>query len=185
MKKLSLLLGLGALLGALPAQAQAGNASDVTGPITTGGDIVGGIFAPAPAPAGGSTATGVAGGMAAAAPAVSAALSTGSLTATTPSGQTVAIPATTQAALLAVLTGADAPADFAAALGASGAPAAGQLMQALGGLLSAPAQLPQAVALFNALVQDASPAFLANPPAEFLAVHATLAHFTAAGQPAR
>ena len=51
------------------------------------------------------------------------------------------------------------------------------LTQDLSGLAFNPARVPKVVSDFNQFLNDASPAFLANPPAEFLALHAVLAKF--------
>lgn len=192
MKKTSLLSILvlgGAMTLVAPARAQispTGNASDVTGPIGTTGDIVGGAFTPAPGTVAAEASPAVAAAVNAAGTAVIAALTGGTLTATTPSGQTVVIPAAAQATVLAALTGSAVSAELAAALDASGSGAAGELAQALVGLLSSPAtgQLAEAIGFFNAVVGDANSAYLANPPAEFVAVYAVLVTLTAAAQAA-
>ena len=127
-------------------------------------------------------------------PAIGASLSTpgavAGIQASFNSGATVTSPATGQpiapAAVRAVgaLIGSGSPASLAnvaAALIAGGAPS-GQvaaLTQALAVLSgvngqTAPGAVIAAAKAFNALVGSASAAFLANPPAEFLAIHAAL-----------
>ena len=54
------------------------------------------------------------------------------------------------------------------------------LMRSLSGLAYNPDWLPTAITDYNKFVQSASASFLANPPPEFLAVHAVLANLTAA-----
>ena len=51
------------------------------------------------------------------------------------------------------------------------------LTQDLSGLAFSPERVPKVVADFNEFVKNASPSFLANPPAEFAALHAVLAKF--------
>jgi hypothetical protein len=53
------------------------------------------------------------------------------------------------------------------------------LMQSLSGLAYNPDWLPTAITDYNKFVQSASASFLANPPPEFLAMHAVLARLTA------
>lgn len=171
-----------ALLAAAPAYGQAGNASDVTGPNTTGSSIAGNMGAPS---GGGGTVSAsaspaVAAAVGAAAASVSSSLSAGSLT--TPSG--VAIPAAAQASVLAVLTGSAPSATLAAAMG--GGAAAQALAEAMSGLISSPdpGQLAAATGHFNAMVLAADASFLANPPAEFLAVMAVLSTMVGAANSA-
>ncbi len=54
------------------------------------------------------------------------------------------------------------------------------LMRSLSGLAYNPDWLPTTIAEYNQFVQSASASFLANPPPEFLALHAVLAKLTAA-----
>jgi hypothetical protein len=54
------------------------------------------------------------------------------------------------------------------------------LMRSLSGLAYNPDWLPTAVTDYNTFVQAASASFLANPPPEFVALHAALARMTAA-----
>lgn len=86
----------------------------------------------------------------------------------------------------AVVESADANAPsvsrFLLALSASGTGAQAKLAtltRSLSGLTYDPARVPKAVISFNDFVQAASPEFLANPPAEFVAVHAVLQKITA------
>jgi hypothetical protein len=58
------------------------------------------------------------------------------------------------------------------------------LTQDLSGLAFAPQRVPRVVADFNEFVKTASPGFLANPPAEFTALHAVLGKLVA-GMPTR
>ncbi|MFL5482650.1 MAG: hypothetical protein ACJ8AK_10720 [Gemmatimonadaceae bacterium] len=69
---------------------------------------------------------------------------------------------------------------FVASFADAGAPSQvsfNLLTQDLAGLAFNPRQVPKVVADFNEFVKTASPAFLANPPAEFLALHAVLGRF--------
>jgi hypothetical protein len=54
------------------------------------------------------------------------------------------------------------------------------LMRSLSGLAYNPDWLPTAIADYNTFVQSASASFLADPPPEFVALHAVLARMTAA-----
>lgn len=161
-----------------PATAQTNNQSDVTGGNVTSSAIAGGGTVAAEA------SPAVAAAVANAGTAVTAQLSSGTLSATTPDGATVSIPPAVQAALLGILAGGAAPPEFVAGLAASGAGAASELAQALENLVSSPAtgQLAAAVGHFNALVAGADPAFLASPTPEFLAVHSVLSQLVAAGR---
>jgi len=55
-----------------------------------------------------------------------------------------------------------------------------KLMRSLSGLAYNPDWLPTAITDYNSFVQSASASFLANPPPEFVALHAVLAKLTAA-----
>jgi hypothetical protein len=152
-------------------------ASDISGPPVTSGEIAGGIFAPSPGPVATLANATVQAAVVGAMTSVSAMLSAGTMT--TLGG--VAISPAVQAQLLAVLTSNSPTTGPAAKLAdainsaGAGAPAAVQaLVTSLSGLGMNPAQLPTAVGEFNNLVQVASPAFLANPPQEFLAIQAVL-----------
>lgn len=175
--------GTAGLLAATPALAQFGNGSDVSGPPTTGSSIAGGSFAPASGNGGGA---GV-GATATASPAVNAAIGAAGASVSTqlasgsmPAVNGVAIPAQVQASVGAVLSGSASPAQvqqISTALGASGnTQAAAALVDAMSGLAAggSPAQLTAAIVQFNILVSTASVTFLANPPAAFLAIAATL-----------
>lgn len=182
MKPIAFVLALGcAPLAAHPLHAQMGNASDVTGPITTSGDIAGGAFRPeAVATSAASPAASAA--LEAAGRSLSASLAAGTLSATSPSGSIVRIAPDVQADLLATLNGGGPAAALLADLEASGSTEAGQLALALRGLLASPSndQLAAAVGLFNATVKGAGDGFLDNPPAGFVGVHAVLAALAAA-----
>jgi|SRR5437868_184759 len=70
---------------------------------------------------------------------------------------------------------------FYMALSVAGAPADAKLvrlLETLSGISADPSRVPTAVKNFNEFVAVASPAFLANPPADFLALHAVLAKIT-------
>ena len=68
---------------------------------------------------------------------------------------------------------------FYMALSAAGAPADAKLVSLIESLSGLSAdRVPTAVKNFNEFVAVASPAFLANPPADFLALHAVLAKIT-------
>jgi hypothetical protein len=54
------------------------------------------------------------------------------------------------------------------------------LMRSLSGLAYNPDWLPTAITDYNTFVQSASPSFLANPPPEFVALHAVLEKLTTA-----
>ena len=54
------------------------------------------------------------------------------------------------------------------------------LIESLSGLSADPRRVPTAVRNFNEFVAVASPTFLVNPPADFLALHAVLARITIA-----
>ena len=53
------------------------------------------------------------------------------------------------------------------------------LTRSLTGLANDPTRVPTAIADFNAFVESASPEFLANPPADFVALHTVLQKVTA------
>lgn len=79
---------------------------------------------------------------------------------------------------------ASAPSISRFVLALSGAGTAAQsklatLTRSLTGLANDPARVPRAVSDFNAFVQSASPEFLANPPADFVALHTVLQKLTA------
>jgi len=119
---------------------------------------------------------------------VTSALRSGSLTMS--SG--AIIPATGQANTYAVMTSNGArstsAAQLAAALSTAG-PAASALVPTLvngfSALRSRPAMLPSVVASYNDFTEVASPAFIAKPPAEFLAMRAVLARLTTAAADAK
>lgn len=186
MKKLS--IALIALVAIAPVAAAQTNGSDVSGVNTMGSGIAGGIFVPSNA---GTTSVPVSAGVASAisnaAASVSSQLSAGTLTSVTGAP----IPASAQATVLAVMTGAtpESRAAVRSALEASGAPAQTitTLMQHLPNLLSnpTPGQVQAAVVAFNQIVKSASASFLANPPAEFAALHAALQQIVTAAARAR
>ncbi|NJL86645.1 MAG: hypothetical protein HC886_12735 [Leptolyngbyaceae cyanobacterium SM1_1_3] len=181
--RLVLLAGL-VLIGlskAVPAQAQTGNASDVTGNIITTGDIAGGAFQPQPStPVRG---TPVAAAINAALDRAVAQLSAGTLAPPT-TGLTAGVTQITyrnaQASLYSQLV---SPGGGAAtllnSLTAQGAPAAQtqQLIAQLVSLLSSEpsaATLGAAVEAYNSVVRSANANFLTNIPAEFQAIQALL-----------
>jgi len=171
-------VAVGLALMSAPATAQTHNQSDVTGPNVTSSAIAGvGTVAAEASPA-------VAAAVATAGTAVTAQLSSGTLSATTPDGATVTIPPAVQGALAGILAGGAAPPEFVAGLAAGGAGSASELVEALATLVSSPAtgQFAAAVGHFNALVVGADPAFLASPTPEFLAVHSVLSQLVAAGR---
>jgi hypothetical protein len=67
-----------------------------------------------------------------------------------------------------------------AAAGPSAEATLPKLMRSLSGLAYNPDWLPTAITDYNSFVQSASASFLANPPPEFVALHAVLAKLTAA-----
>jgi len=163
----------------LEAQRERGTPQhDVTGPLTTGSDIAGGILAPARM----SRALKVA--------AEAVALRAANRELTGPDGVVIAPEA--QALALAAMNGDEgALAALAAALGGAealpvmaiaveGGALAG-LIEGLDGLLAQPEprQFARAVDAFDGFLEQASPAFLADPPPAFLAVWATLAAMVA------
>lgn len=178
------------LLASTAAQAQTGNGSDVSGPTTTSSSIAGGTFAPSPGTVAANASPAVSAAVQTAGAAVTSQLGAGTLTATTPSGQVVAIPAAVQAAVAAILTGAASPTQVAQmvdALSAAGS-AAPQLVEALAGLLQGDGgtgQLAAAVGIYNQMVANAPPGFLANPPAAFSAVQSVLSTLVVAAGAAR
>ena len=114
---------------------------------------------------------------------VTNALSSGSLR--TSSG--VIIPASAQAHAYSVLiadpTLSASSAVISAALSTAGPEASAivpSLMRSFSGLGSNPAQLPSTISKYNRFTKAASGEFIANPPPEFLALHAVLARLTAA-----
>jgi hypothetical protein len=124
--------------------------------------------------------------------AISSQITNGTLTTVTGAS----VPAAVQAEIGAVLfasnsvTASGAPASpaattLAASLTTAGAHSAAvkALVESLAGLISnpAPGQLTAAVSGYNQVVETASAAFLANPPAEFLAIQSVLAQLAAAG----
>jgi hypothetical protein len=160
---------------ALEAQTSTDGQHGVTGPPTTTGDIAGGAFSPGTDPVVATPA--IAAAIGEAATAVTADLTAG--TATDATGNP--IPVEAQTAVLWAMQG-DA-ASLAAVVDAIGVAEAAALAESLDGLLSnpQPGQLAQAVSDFNSVIDAASADFLANPPAEFLAVHAALDALTTAG----
>ena len=181
----------------LPAQAQKGNQSDVTGAIVTTSDIAGGTFAPSPA--------GGRGRVAFASNTVQAAVNQAALNVlnqlsinaiTSPAGNP--IPAGTQQTLLSVLTGpksvqvnAGSEQITNALSSVQGGPTvnqAQQLVNSLQGLLKTnsasgrqvsnvkvnPTRLLAAVKAYNNLINASSAQFLNNPPPELLAIRAVL-----------
>lgn len=178
-------------LAAAPAVAQSGNASDVTGANITSSAITGGIFTPGGGPpAGGSNnfSTTVGPAVQSSALALSSSFNSGSVSG---GGITVSGPGVN--AVGAVMNASNTPpaavvAQVASALSTSGAPAGvvNALLTSIQGLLIAatPVSLTTAVSAFNALVNDASPGFLANPPQEFQAIFAALSNMVSAGNEA-
>jgi hypothetical protein len=159
----------------------------------TGVNPIGSIFTPSPGTVPAPATPAIQAAIATATATVNAQLTSGSLTSVT--GAT--IPAAVVSQVGSVLTstssvnpsgGAASPAAtaLASSIGTSGAPASvvASLIESLSGLISnpAPGQLTAAIGNFNAVVEGASPAFLANPPAQFLAIQTVLAALSAAGQ---
>jgi hypothetical protein len=103
----------------------------------------------------------------------------------------VAIPAEVARIAISMMTTAtpDARDAMSKALANSGANAAvvNQLMSNLPSLLSRPTagQLQNALSAFNGFVNNANAAFLVNPPAEFLALHAILLQVSTAANRTR
>jgi hypothetical protein len=161
---------LALFLAAPPAQAQtsAEGQHGVTGPVTTTSDIAGGAFSPERRR---DTVTPVIqAAVERAAWRIRTRLASGALT--DAAGRPV--PVAPQITVLQAFQG-DTLA-LAAVVDALGAPEAHGLRVSLDGLLNglSLAQLARAAADFNRLVETADPGILANPPAEFLVVHAVL-----------
>jgi len=120
--------------------------------------------------------------VAAAVTSASTALHTASLT--TPSG--AVIPAAAQASTYGTLTSdVKSSATVASALSTAGPAASAivpQFVKGFSALSANPASLPSVIDDYNSFTKAASSEFIANPPAEFIAVHAVLARLvTAAG----
>lgn len=175
MRTLAAILAFGCLAAALPATAQTGNQSDVTGVTTTSSTIAGGAFAPSPGQVAATANPTVQAAVAQASATVAAQLSTGTMT--TPTG--VSIPVAAQQAVAAVMTTnvVNSPAGLALAAELGGNTAAAALVESVTGLLSSPAtgQLASAIGNLNAIVDAAPVEFLANPPPAFVAIQASLA----------
>jgi hypothetical protein len=184
LKQVSIGLALGSLLVSttLPAQAQTGNASDVTGAIITTGDIVGGAFAPTPTTRGRSASISSASFAFALSQAISiiiSQLAQGTLPIAVPGVAIASIPLTVQQTLLALLTGTGDPAELESAIAAivDDPALAAELIAALQGLVAngtaSPTNLLAAVQAYNAVI-DASGVALGNPPPELVAVQSVL-----------
>ncbi|OKH22639.1 hypothetical protein [Chroogloeocystis siderophila] len=182
LKRLSigLTLGTSLLVFAIPAPAQTGNASDVTGAIITTGDIAGGAFAPS------LTRSGTRISKAAlllalrqAISIISAQLAQGTLPVAVPGVAIASIPNTVQQTLLAVLTGTGDPTALESAIASlvDDPALAAELVAALQGLFdnttASPANLLAAVQAYNAVI-DASGSALSNPSPELVAVQSVL-----------
>lgn len=167
--RFSVFIAAAVLASTAPAAAQTGNASDVTGPITTGSTVAN-VGAPSLTADGMVVTPGMLTFMDAAAFAVASEMSRMQLTTTAGAP----IPAVAQSNVLAVGIGVDPPSLLAAALGNSAEAAV--LADAMAGLLfsASPEQLGAATDAFNALVMVADQSYLSSPPGEFLAVHAVL-----------
>lgn len=186
---LKLLIGLasGTLLvsAILPAQAQTGNASDVTGAVITTGDIAGGAFAPTPSRSGGTTRASVSSAALAIALSqaisiISTQLAQGTLPVAVPGVAVASVPVAVQQTLLAVLTGSGNAAGIQSAIasGLTNPSLAAALAQNLQGLIAngtaSPAELLAAVEAYNAVVDASSGEALANASPELLAVQSVL-----------
>lgn len=156
-------LALSAAATGLQAQASPPIHTTVNGPIITTGDVAGGMFAP---DNGHLHPT----AMDRAAAAITTRLTFGGLA--DPVGET--LPLDLQITLRRALH--DDAAALAALVEAIPVPAAAALQRSLRRILAEPepGQLGRAVADFNRVVDTADAAVLAEPPAEFLAVHAVL-----------
>jgi hypothetical protein len=185
MKTITRLVALGCITAALPASAQTGNQSDVTGVATTGSTIAGGAFAPSPGQVATTATPAVQAAVAQASATVAAQLSTGTMT--TPTG--IAIPAAAQQAVAAVMTTnvVNTTAGVALAAELGGNTAAAALVESVTGLLTSPApgQFASAIGNLNALIDAAPVEFLANPPPGFLAIQASLAAMVQAANAAQ
>ena len=178
MIKHTMTLAAAALLG-VGSVAQAQNGSDVTGPPPT--TTSGGAFVPLPTTVAGGSGGTVSSAVVAAVQSAQSGV-TSNFTAASPS---VTSPVTGQSILPAaastigtLITSGSNSASVTSTLTAGGAPAAQvtALVQAMAGLANggSPAAIAAAAQAFNALIQNAPPSLLANPPAEMLAIHAAL-----------
>jgi hypothetical protein len=163
-------------LVASPAMAQSGDASDVTGVNVTSSTIAGGFFTPSSGTV--SLPGSSAGALSTASAGVRSSLKAGSVT-----GGGISVSGAGLQTVRDLVTGPVNPsvaiqAQISAALSSSGAPAVvvSGLIDALAGLLQnpTPANVGSAAKTFTSLVNDASGAFLANPPAEFETIYAVL-----------
>jgi hypothetical protein len=157
---------LGALLGAttLDGQVLPTSQPGVTGPLITASDVSGGAFSP------GNERDTITPAVERAAWRIRTRLAAGALT--DAAGRPV--PVAPQITVLQAFQG-DAVA-LAAVVDALGVPEAHGLRVSLDGLLNglSLSQLARAAADFNRVVEAADTGILANPPAEFLVVHAVL-----------
>lgn len=196
LKQLSIGVALGSslLVFATPAQAQVGNASDVTGAVITTGDIAGGAFAPTPSRNGTSatiSSASLALALSQAISIISAQLAQGTLPVAVPGVAIASIPVTVQQTLLAVITGSgDASGIQSAIASAVDNPAlAAELIASLQGLITddaaSPANLLAAVQAYNAVVDASSGTALGNPPPELVAVQSVLTALISAASPAQ
>ena len=175
--------------------AQSGNGSDVTG--IPGGSVAGGIFTPFGigggngGSRGGGRGAGVGGGALGAAGSasisnVARSFSSGAPQISPATGQTIPPAAVAQVGSLISGGSPASVAQVSAALTSAGAPAGltATLVQAMAALAnvtsaSAPRAIVDAARAFNALVASLPASFLANPPADFIAIQAALAPMVA------
>jgi hypothetical protein len=185
------------------ARAQSGSQSDITGPPVTSGDIVGAMFIPTGPTAGAATdflRAPDASAYASAALRVEAQLRAGALTAFKDASTTIRIPETTQRTLLNLVRGVDCKGAEDSLVNAItrddnlgnsnvGTPdaIARRLAHSLCNLTSraatvdptrantfAAAQIQEAVAAYNAVIDNSKETFLLNPPPEILAIGSAL-----------
>ena len=186
---LGLALGSSLLLsGTLPAGAQTGNQSDVTGAITTTGDIAGDAFAPRFGGGGGAVARftnpDIAAAVNQAAVSLNAQVAEGTLTVAATNAPTTSISAAVQQILQSLLTGTDDASSsqlesaLANAPGAPNTKLVQNLVSSLQGLTAggtvSPAGLAAAIEAYNALIDASGGEFLGNPQPELLAIQSAL-----------
>jgi hypothetical protein len=198
-----LLIACALMLFAGRAHAQVGTQSDVTGPPVTSGEIVGGMFVPTGPTSAGATdflRAPAAGAYASAALRLESQLRAGALTAFKDASTTIRIPESTQRTLLKLVQGVDCRGsedslvyaitrngNLADAFSATPELIARRLAHSLCNLTSRAAnidpthvnsgpaaQIQEAVAAFNAVIDNSNEAFLADPPPEILAIRSAL-----------
>lgn len=190
LKQLSIGFTLGTSLlvsATLPAQAQTGNASDVTGAIITTGDIAGGAFAPTLI----RDNAALLAALRQAVRIISAQLAQGTLPITLPGVAVASVPVAVQQALLAVLIGSGDAAgiESAIAAGITDPSLARELAAILQGLFAdetvSPANLLAVIEAYNAFIDASSGEALSNPSPTLLTVQSVLTALVSAASTAQ